>query len=243
MFVLQFPLTAMITSSGWTLLVATTTALLVVSTPAVGPLGDPVRELPHEAADPGHRLRVLHLGRGVRRILALPQPAPGGAGHRMGVQHLHHGAVRLHRNRLHVHAGDQGNPSRGRLIRRHRGSYPHTAPPEADPTSLVYSPGRRACSAEAGAPPASAGGELLLVHQEIENTVRDVEPDLVAVAHERDGSGIDGFGGDVADAQSGGAAGEAASVSSSTSLPRPAPLIAAVMASISRIPGPPLGPS
>ncbi|MBM4520312.1 MFS transporter [Rhodococcus hoagii] len=34
MFVLQFPLTAMITSSGWTLLVATTTALLVVSIPA-----------------------------------------------------------------------------------------------------------------------------------------------------------------------------------------------------------------
>lgn len=34
MFVLQFPLTAMITSSGWTLLVATTVALLVVSIPA-----------------------------------------------------------------------------------------------------------------------------------------------------------------------------------------------------------------
>ncbi|NKS48127.1 MFS transporter [Prescottella equi] len=34
MFVLQFPLTAMITSSGWTLLVATTAALLVVSIPA-----------------------------------------------------------------------------------------------------------------------------------------------------------------------------------------------------------------
>ncbi|MBM4541825.1 MFS transporter [Rhodococcus hoagii] len=34
MFVLQFPLTAMITSSVWTLLVATTTALLVVSIPA-----------------------------------------------------------------------------------------------------------------------------------------------------------------------------------------------------------------
>lgn len=34
MFVLQFPLTAMITSAGWTLLVATTVALLVVSIPA-----------------------------------------------------------------------------------------------------------------------------------------------------------------------------------------------------------------
>src|SRR3954454_20355564 len=33
------------------------------------------------------------------------------------------------------------------------------------------------------------------------------------------------------------------SVNSSTSLPRPAPLIAPVIASISRIPGPPLGPS
>ncbi|QCQ94015.1 MFS transporter [Rhodococcus sp. SGAir0479] len=34
MFVLQFPLTAMISSAGWTLLVATTAALLVVSIPA-----------------------------------------------------------------------------------------------------------------------------------------------------------------------------------------------------------------
>lgn len=34
MFVLQFPLTAMITSAGWTLLLATTVALLVVSIPA-----------------------------------------------------------------------------------------------------------------------------------------------------------------------------------------------------------------
>lgn len=34
MFVLQFPLTAMISSAGWTLLVATTVALLVVSIPA-----------------------------------------------------------------------------------------------------------------------------------------------------------------------------------------------------------------
>ena len=33
------------------------------------------------------------------------------------------------------------------------------------------------------------------------------------------------------------------SVSSSTSLPSPAPLIAPVTASISRMPGPPLGPS
>ena len=60
---------------------------------------------------------------------------------------------------------------------------------------------------------------------------------------EGDGAAVDGLGGDVADAEAVGAAGEAAVGDERASPPRPAPFIAPVTASISRMPGPPLGPS
>jgi hypothetical protein len=56
---------------------------------------------------------------------------------------------------------------------------------------------------------ADAALELVVVDEQVEATVRDVESDAVAVTHERDRALVDGLGGDVADAEAGGAAGEA----------------------------------
>src|SRR5690606_38174606 len=59
-------------------------------------------------------------------------------------------------------------------------------------------------------PALAAGGELGVVHELVERLVRDVEPDPVAAADEGDGAGVDGLGRDVADARTGGPAGEPA---------------------------------
>ena len=55
-----------------------------------------------------------------------------------------------------------------------------------------------------------AGFELGLVHQQVEAAGGDVHADPVAVLDEGDGTAVDRFRRDVADAQAGGAAGEAA---------------------------------
>ena len=60
---------------------------------------------------------------------------------------------------------------------------------------------------------------------------------------ERDRTAVDGLGSDVADAQPVVPPEKRPSVMSRTSLPSPAPLMAPVIVSISRMPGPPLGPS
>ena len=65
----------------------------------------------------------------------------------------------------------------------------------------------------------------------------------VAVAHGGNRSADRGLGGDVADQKPRVAPEKRPSVSSATDSPSPAPTIAAVTPSISRMPGPPFGPS
>ena len=55
-----------------------------------------------------------------------------------------------------------------------------------------------------------AARQLGVVDEQVEAALRDVEADAVAVADERDGPLVDRLGRDVADAQAGRAAGEAA---------------------------------
>ncbi len=82
-----------------------------------------------------------------------------------------------------------------------------------------------------------------LVHQHLEQAVGDIEPDPVAVTHERDGAAVDGLGRNMPDAQAGGAAGESPVGEQQDILAETCALDAPVIASISRIPGPPFGPS
>ncbi len=58
------------------------------------------------------------------------------------------------------------------------------------------------------APSLSPRFHFLLVDQHVEQAVRDVETDPVAVADEGDGAAVDGLRGDVPDAQPGGTTGE-----------------------------------
>ncbi len=137
MFVLQFPLTAMITSSGWTLLVATTTALLVVSIPASVLSATLSESFPT-------KLRTQAIGFAYSISVAVF----GGSSPYLNQLLVGQGigwAFSIYIMVLCAFTGiacmSCGRPRESvsrTLIRRHRGSYPHTAPPEADPTSLVY---------------------------------------------------------------------------------------------------------
>src|SRR5690606_7509076 len=85
--------------------------------------------------------------------------------------------------------------------------------------------------------------EFLLAHADVERAPLHVERDRVAVADERNGPAVRGLGATCPMHRPVVPPENRPSVSSSTSLPSPAPLIAPVTASISRIPGPPRGPS
>ena len=94
-----------------------------------------------------------------------------------------------------------------------------------------------------GGPGRAAVGELLVGEPDGEDAVGDIDVDDVAVFQEPDRPADGGLGADVADRCAGGAAGESAVGDQGTLSPRPTPLIAVVGASISCMPGPPLGPS
>ena len=86
-----------------------------------------------------------------------------------------------------------------------------TAPFDADCTSFAYLASTpRVYLGGSGAQPALRRLELGVVDQQVERAVGHVEPDPVAVPDERDRAAVDGLRRHVADAQPGGAAGEAA---------------------------------
>ena len=120
---------------------------------------------------------------------------------------------------------------------------PQIAPWAAEPTSFAYfaedAPG---VAGRQRGPALPAAGQLGVVHQQFQGAGGEVEPDRVAVAHEGDRAAVGSLGRDVPDAQPVVPPEKRPSVSSRTSLPSPAPLIAPVTASISRMPGPPRGP-
>ena len=85
------------------------------------------------------------------------------------------------------------------------------APWAAEPDELgVLGRARRGVAGGSGAQPSRAGGQLGLVDQQVEGAGGEVQADPVAVADERDRAAVGGLRRDVADAEPGGAAGEAA---------------------------------
>ncbi len=86
-------------------------------------------------------------------------------------------------------------------------------------------------------PVVPAAVQLLFFDPELECAVWDVESDGVSIAGQTDRPAGQGLRGDVSTHSPGGPPENRPSVSSRTSLPSPAPLMAPVIASISRIPG------
>ncbi len=91
-------------------------------------------------------------------------------------------------------------------------------------------------------PTVTAGTQLGLIDDQVESASGDIDPYQITIAHEGDGTCVHRFGSYVADAQAVVPPENRPSVNSSTSFPSPAPLMAAVIASISRMPGRPSGP-
>jgi len=118
-----------------------------------------------------------------------------------------------------------------------------TAPRSAPVTNRAYLASTPWCSGartpsthrRAGpAPPHRPRGRCGAVH---------VDDDAVPISHEGDGAAVDRLGGDVADAETRGPPAEPAVGDERAVPPRPTPFMAPVTASISRMPGPPFGPS
>ena len=95
-----------------------------------------------------------------------------------------------------------------------------------------------------GLPPRFAsGGELLGRNFQREPSALRIDRDPVTVLDQCQRAAVVSFRRDVADDEAVRATGEAATVMSATSWPSPCPMIAEVGPSISRMPGPPRGPS
>ena len=95
----------------------------------------------------------------------------------------------------------------------------------------------------ARSPRRPAAGQLVDGDVDRNRPRRAVDPDYIVVFDERDRSAGGGFGARVANADPPVAPENLPSVTNATFSPMPWPYISAVTPSISRMPGPPLGPS
>lgn len=116
MFLVQIPMMGLISAEPWTLAVAATLSLVVVAAPGAAAVIDDVGGLPDPGADAGDRLRLFHLGRGLRRQCAVPEPVVQQSRSGLGIECLHHGALPGDGYRGVAHARDQGHrPGHGGL--------------------------------------------------------------------------------------------------------------------------------
>ena len=145
--------------------------------------------------------------------------------------------------RVEAQARGRRGAARGRARRGRRPSAVVRAPSAAEPTWRRTSRARRSCSAARAARRRRRARRSRVVELDVEPPVRHVEDDGVAVADRGDRAAARASGATWPAMKPWVAPEKRPSVSSATSSPRPSPTIAAVTASISRMPGPPLGPS
>lgn len=86
-------------------------------------------------------------------------------------------------------------------------------------------------------------GQLLIRKLYVQGALGDIDFNDIAVLKQSDFAALGSLGRDMSDCRAAGSAGEAAVRDEGYSAPRPRPTMAEVGFSISRIPGPPLGPS